>query len=393
MRYVKMFAFVMMLGISFSSIAGHYEDALNYRKEGRSLRMLLSFEKAAIEDGNVDAMMQLGGALKKAEHEYAFPYFARAAYLGNSDAQGWVGLLCSVGTSPCYSEGKEKLYPWIYMWFVLAGDSWRVDRDKFGDKMTAAERAEGERLAEEFRVFIAAKKSTEGVGSSGGSTPVETNQDCPESWMAFIYRWDRANKTHICGTYFTTLSYSLKGYMRGGDAILREEDVEFDNRKRKEERVKNLREGNIPIANIQDAWLVQENISDLIELMFSPQLKPDNKIYGAKLVLDSEAKAGILRVRWDSNAVDSVWRTPFEENSDKGVGEGLFRLNKLRTKYGGSVLYAKLKTSNMTTSFSKNLRLGNSVWVIGRYVANEKYTKINRTEGTMPVLDVLYIGD
>ena len=408
MRYFKMIWFVVLMGMSFGSIAGNYEDALNYEKDHRFVRKMLAFEKAAIEDNNVDAMVALGNNLMRLDnYDRAFPFIARAAYLGNAEAQAMVGMLCSREVRPCYyAYGSEIFYPWAYMWYVLAGDDatrnmkkWDAAkvRDELIGKMTADERAEGEKLALEFREFIKAKQvaviGVSGVVATSGAAEYRGTEYCPSSWKKYQQGYS------LCDP-FRSISYSLENGVRGTEVrgvfktgALREEDVEFDNRKRKEAHLKDLREGVIPIADIKDAWLAQERIADLAEVMFSPLIKPDNKIYGAKLVLDSEGKGGTLRVRWDLDAFNSIWSSPLEDGTQEGMAKGAMRLSQLRAKYGGAVYYAELNKSSKTTVFSDNLRIGNSVWVIGRYVANKKYRKVNRTEGTMPVLDVLYIGE
>jgi len=143
---------------------------------------------------------------------------------------------------------------------------------------------------------------------------------------------------------------------------------------------------------MKDVWLANDKISDLMLLMAAPLIKPDNEIYGARIYLDADEGAGRLRVKWDGDSMDSVFATPLEEISQDNFIKGSMRISQLFAQYGNSIFYAELKRTSKTTLFLNNMRIGQSIWVVGRYKANKKYKLVNRTERTMPVLDVLYIG-
>lgn len=160
-------------------------------------------------------------------------------------------------------------------------------------------------------------------------------------------------------------------------------------RQEQQQRAAKLRSGEVKIADIKDAWLAQNKVSNLMQLMASPLVKPNNAIYGARVVLDAEEGKGVLRAKWDSDTADSVLDSPLEEPNEASLTVGMMS----RSQYGGSVLYVQLNQSRKTVAFSDNMRFGQSVWVIGRYVGNRKFMRANRTEGTMPVLEVLYIGE
>lgn len=234
MRYIRAFLLVVIMGGSFNAIAGNYEDALNYAKEGRKLRMLLALEKAADEDENVEAMFRMGLALLRAEREpsfrffadqavsYSVRFFARAAYKGDVRAFPAIGMLCMESVFACSIDSDSKKYTWAYMWFVLAGSTLNQGEMKYmkelGKKMTAAEREEGQKLAQEFKVFIEDKKTV----------AVENVAACPESWTKFT--------RNACRYFNGSNSYS---FIRSPEVIdeisvfarhLREEDVNYENR-------------------------------------------------------------------------------------------------------------------------------------------------------------------
>lgn len=396
MRLFNVLVGIMMVAVSFASIADDYEDAKNYEKDNRPARSILTYFKAAEAD-NVNALVYLGHFFRKANgrDNEAFRLFARAAYLGNADAKFFLGLFCGLQKGPCEDYKKETILPWAYSWYLLAGEetlkSWNTGtkkRDELGNKMLASERAEGERLALSFQEFMQARQPTPIVSSAEKWGVAE----CPETWPT---RGQTGNVQwgNLCSEFRPVSSSEFRDIKEIMEYKIREEDLAFENKNRQDSHIKELQNGVVQPADIREAWQAQEVIADLTETMFSPLLKPDNKIYGARLVLDSEDKSGNLRVRWDMDSFDSFWSSPLEEKNQKSLERGVMRLSELRVKYGGTVVYAQLNRTAKATTFASNLRLGNYIWVIGRYVANKKYTKVNKTEGTMPVFEVLFIGE
>ncbi len=402
MRLFKVLMGAMMVAVSFTSVAGDYEDALNYAKDGRIARAILSTFKAAEAD-NVEALVDLGHFFRKARgrDDEAFRLFARAAYLGNADARYFLGVFCGYKDGPCedYPCGWEnepcenyrnkKIYPWAYSWYLLAGEEtlqrWSngtKTRNELVNKMLAGERAEGERLALSFHEFMQARQQTTDASSSDGW---KEGAKCPQSW--------KESYSQMCLQFRPIDPSEFAEVKNISESKIRNEDLAFENKNRQDSHIKDLRNGVVQPSDIREAWSAQESIADLTETMFSPLLKPDNKLYGARLVIDTEDKAGTLRVRWDLDSFDSFWSSPLEEKTQESLAKGVMRLSQLRGKYGGSVVYAQLKRTAKSTIFASNLRLGNYIWVIGRYVANKKYTKVNKTEGTMPVFEILYIGE
>lgn len=177
--------------------------------------------------------------------------------------------------------------------------------------------------------------------------------------------------------------------------VAQKEKAKEDALKAKEEeklaRQQQLRSGAIKPESMKDVWLANDHISSLQEIMASTLLKVDNAVYGGRVTIEGEEHDGVLRVRFDSDSVFEVaYQTPWQEEVELGPKLAL-RAEALSRN--GTRHYAQLNLSKKTISFIRNLRIGSAVWVVGRYKANRKYRLVNRTERTMPVLDVLYIGE
>lgn len=124
-----------------------------------------------------------------------------------------------------------------------------------------------------------------------------------------------------------------------------------------------LRSGAVPVKNFQDAVLLHTPTSDLMNLMVSPLLKPDMSIHSGRVMLDAEDSDNLLRAKLNLSLL------------------------------GGGIYYAHLRLTKKTVDFSSSMRIGATVNVMGRYVKNRKYTTIAGEEKTMPVFEVMYIGN
>lgn len=154
-----------------------------------------------------------------------------------------------------------------------------------------------------------------------------------------------------------------------GQKVLGVEYKLFDKEKERrdqseKDRHRRVKSGAAPVKNFQDAVLLHTPTSDLTALMASPLLRPDRSIHSGRVALDAEEDDDLLRAKIDSS------------------------------RFGGGVYYAHLLLTGKTVNFSpRSMRIGGVVNVIGRYVQNRKYTTIAGEEKTMPVFEVMYIGD
>jgi hypothetical protein len=125
-----------------------------------------------------------------------------------------------------------------------------------------------------------------------------------------------------------------------------------------------LRSGERKVSNIRDAAILHE-AKELGEIMGSPLIRPDQAVYGGRLVLDAEERTNLLRGRW-----------------------GVVIFGKR------NVSYAFLKMSDKTVLIDKpRLRIGGDIAVVGKYVGNQKYKTLAGEERTAPVLDVMYLSE
>ncbi len=128
----------------------------------------------------------------------------------------------------------------------------------------------------------------------------------------------------------------------------------------REERERLLKSRKIKIENFSDAVLYLKPTSPLIEIIASPLLSPDRKIYSGGVILDALQENNILRVN---------------------------------PSYAAGPHYAFLKITKKTVNYApqEEMRLGNGFNVIGQYVGNQNYLTVSGTTKTAPVLEVLYM--
>lgn len=377
MRYLRMSWFVVFFIVSLNAVAGDYEEGIGFQKSGRNAKAVFSFMNG-VDAGDTRAMQSLSQAylLGKGVNPdklMAFKLMRKAANLKDAAAQAYFGAMCverivepfSCNVIPNPEFVFENYDREAYSWFLIAGDELvkklKLEdlRDKAASRLNNRERLEAEQRAQQFM-----------------------SQQTPSQVANFGQREEQANFD--------------QQYARDKEQVERsivQEDKEIAKNNELLVYQKQLRTGTAKIVNIKDAWLAQENVADLMELMASPLLKPNNAIYGARLTLDAEERKSVLRAKWDMDSTESVLESPLQDLSQDTYAQGAMRISQIRQKYGGSVYYAQLNQSKKTVAFSDNMRIGQSVWVIGRYVENKKFKRVNRTEGTMPVLDVLYIGE
>lgn len=165
-------------------------------------------------------------------------------------------------------------------------------------------------------------------------------------------------------------------------------------------RIQQLRAGTVKAENMKDIWLANNNqIPSLQEIMASALLRADNGVYGGRVTIDGEFSEGVLRVKFESDVLrDIAFQTPEQANADateEEMARAVLRGQALSQSLSrnGTLHYAQLNLKKGAVLFTSNLRIGSVVWVVGQYKANRKYKLVNRTERTMPVLDVMYLGE
>lgn len=168
----------------------------------------------------------------------------------------------------------------------------------------------------------------------------------------------------------------------------------------KQARIQQLRAGTVKAENMKDIWLANNNqIPSLQEIMASALLRADNGVYGGRVTIDGEYSEGVLRVKFESDVLgDIVFQNPSQADADATEDEMARAVVRGRAlsqslSRNGTIHYAQLNLKKGAVLFTQNLRIGSVVWVVGQYKANRKYKLVNRTERTMPVLDVMYLGE
>jgi hypothetical protein len=127
-----------------------------------------------------------------------------------------------------------------------------------------------------------------------------------------------------------------------------------------------LKAGEIAVANFDDAMLLLEP-KQLDQIMASPLLKADNKVYAAEVRIDGNDEHMLRAARGGGRNFIGEWV---------------------------AVSYAGLKMSKSATKYLKSeMRIGGVVKVIGRYIGNTEYRTIGGEVKVMPILDVMYLGN
>jgi hypothetical protein len=128
----------------------------------------------------------------------------------------------------------------------------------------------------------------------------------------------------------------------------------------REERERLLKSGKIKVENFNDAVLYLKPTYPLFDIIASPLLSPDRRMYSGGVILDALQEKNVLRVS---------------------------------PTYAAGPLYAFLKITEKTINYAPQgeMRLGNGFNVIGKYVDNRNYRTVSGTTKTAPVLEVLYM--
>jgi uncharacterized protein len=163
------------LGVAYANGEGLPKDAT---------KAVEWYEKAAGQ-GHDMAQYMLGCAYSSGEGApkndiKAVEWYEKAAVQGNSDAQSNLGASYEIG------QGTVKDLVIAYAWYNLAaakGDEFaKHNRDRVEDKLTAAERSEGQRLAYNWKPgALLTRKSTSAVDSS--TKPDKGKEDAPKKRM------------------------------------------------------------------------------------------------------------------------------------------------------------------------------------------------------------------
>ena len=385
MGYIKRCALLVLITVSTTAIAGDYEDGVKYENAGLHAKAALSFYSGA-RAGDARAIRELARAYYdgrgvEQNKEASERLMHLAAERGDKEAQVLYGSMCLSHTGyTCAVDGSNADVG--YSWFLIAGEDTIKKMGFDGEDMARAVNRDLEyesamlnidaQLAAQKRADAWKAKHESPADAVASGVPASTT---PELSTDEISQLDRlVDTTNI-------------------KARVKQEEAALAVKEEQKRHANDLRSGRVRISNIKDAWIAQGQISDLMELMASPLLKPNHAIYGARITLDAEERKGVVRARWDLDSVESILESPLQEASQETYAQGAKRISNIRVKYGGSVYYAQLNQSKKTIVMSKNLRMGQAVWVIGRYVGNRKFRRANGTQGTMPVLEVLYLSE
>lgn len=385
MGHIKRCALLLLITVSTTAIAGDYEDGVKYEKAGLNAKAALSFYSGA-RTGDARAIRELAWAYYQGRgvnenKETAERLMLFAAEHGDKDAQVFYGSMCLSKTGyTCAVDGSNADIG--YSWFLIAGEDTVKKLGFDSEDMTRAmnEHLEYESALLNIDARLAGKKRADAWKASHESPASGAASGVPASTSSELSPEDITQLDSLVDT--TDMKARVK---QDEEALAAKEE--------QQRHADDLRSGRVKISNIKDAWIAQGQISDLMELMASPMLKPNHAIYGARITLDAEERKGVVRAKWDLDSTESILASPLQELSQGTVAQGAARISNIRMKYGGSVYYAQLNQSKKTIVMSDNLRMGQAVWVIGRYVGNRKFKRANGTQGTMPVLEVLYLSE
>ncbi len=144
-------AVLLLAALSGTAVAGPFEDAVSARERGDYATALREFRVLA-EQGYVKAQHNLGLMYNNGEgvpqdNAEAVKWYRKAAEQGYSVAQYTLGFLYGRGV------GVPQDYIQAHMWFNLAGaqgDNYAY-RDIIAKSMTAAQIAEAQKLAREWK--------------------------------------------------------------------------------------------------------------------------------------------------------------------------------------------------------------------------------------------------
>ena len=132
--------------------------------------------------------------------------------------------------------------------------------------------------------------------------------------------------------------------------------------------INELRARKVPINNISDA-VNYYDAKSVHNIMVSPLLAPDRKVYGGVVTIDQQLDTYTILVK---------------------IENGISLLGSYPVKF--EIAYAKLKLDNKTKDFGTiPLRVGGQIRFVGQYIGNEKYSTVIGSGNTMPVLRALYM--
>ena len=150
--------------------------------------------------------------------------------------------------------------------------------------------------------------------------------------------------------------------------IAKQKAKELEQRESERIRINELRAGKIPINNTNDA-VDYYNAKSVHNIMISPLLTPDRKVYGGVVTIDQQQDTGALVVK---------------------IENGISLLGSYPVKF--EIAYAELRLDSKTKNFgTMPLRVGGQIHFVGQYVSNEKYSTVIGSGHTMPVLRALYM--
>jgi uncharacterized protein len=161
-KSARMFLGVLMatLVVVGTAVAGPFEDAISAYNRGDNTTAMRLFRPLA-EEGRADAQTRLGAMYDNGngvaqDYGEAIKWYRKAADQGYAEAQNRLGLMYYDG------NGVPKDYVQAYKWFSLAASKYEAlealrpeaaiqNRDRVAAKMTPAQIAEAQKLANEWK--------------------------------------------------------------------------------------------------------------------------------------------------------------------------------------------------------------------------------------------------
>lgn len=152
------------------------------------------------------------------------------------------------------------------------------------------------------------------------------------------------------------------------------EQREKETRRAEEEKKRlyanDLRAGRKPITSTNDAIAYYGVTVNIHNIMVSPFLVPDNKVYAGTVTVDRA----------------------------EGRGSIIVKLNNVLSYLGNMpeqlpVVYAELKMGALKKNFGNPMRAGGQIHIVAQYIGNQDYRTVVGMVKTMPTFKLLYSDD
>jgi hypothetical protein len=161
-----------------------------------------------------------------------------------------------------------------------------------------------------------------------------------------------------------------------------------------------LRSGQRKVSDMRDAMLLH-NAKNAFGIMRAPLLRPDGEIYGHVIKLESQRRDNVIVGRFNfsqqeiANAQLLARMTALARASNRSAAsEQTYLTGQEVLQSVEATYYVILRTTKSTKILApQKMRVGEEVLFIGKYIANENHSSPARASGTVPVIEVLYLGE